>query len=117
MELDQFVCEKYKVKNKKISDKKLFKILEILIKQFYEIKLADAEVWNCDYDIYAQIGEEDKNSGDEECPDNIGTGWGLREAILSAIVSDRVLYDEFAYDEIRWGLMSSPERLIDIIKG
>lgn len=109
--LEKEVCITYNVSNKKISNKTLFNILEILIKQFYEIKLADAEVWNCDYDIYAQIGEEDKNCGDEECPDNIGTGWGLRETILSMLLCDRVLKDSFCYDDIRWQLMSNLEKL------
>ena len=116
MKLEHVVCDAYKVKRKNITDKTLFKILEILVKQFYDIRILDGETWNCDYDCLIQVGEDDKNSDDEHAPNNQGYGWGLRQTILSVLLSDAVLNDGFVYDDVRWQLMSSPERFLSFVR-
>lgn len=109
--LEKEVCKTYKVSPKKISNKTLFNILEILVKQFYDVRFIDCEACNCSYSIAGIIGEETKNFDDEKGPDNYGCGWDLRETVLSAILCDRVLKDSFCYDDIRWQLMSNFEKV------
>lgn len=111
MDIESFVCKHYGVSKKKISDKKAFKLLTILQKEFYDIRIIDCERDNCNYDCLIQVGQESK----EEQPDNIGMGWGLKEAILSTIICDRVMDDCFARDSIRWELSSPVERLKQIM--
>jgi hypothetical protein len=113
--LDRAVCLKYNVKPKKIKENILFKIVDLLTKQFYDIRILDGETWNCDYDCLIQVGEDDKNSDDEHAPNNQGYGWGLREAVLSVLLSDKVLNDSFVYDDIRYLLMSNVEKMKEIL--
>lgn len=112
-DLEKAICKKFKVKQKKISDKMILDILECLSK-YDEIRIIDCESCICAYSTLVEIGDPVRH-GDEEFPGNQGFGWSLREAILGSLLSDKIKEDTFAYDDIRYLLLSYWEKVKEMV--
>ena len=108
--LEKEVCKKFKVKEKRITDKIILDLLELLTMNFGDIGIIDCEQDNCNYSLLVELGEPVYHD-DEMGPGNQGYGWNIREAVLSSLLSDKIKEDSFVYDDIQYILMNKWEKI------
>ena len=116
--LEQEVCKIYKVKPKRISDKMILDLMEVILEHYGNLSLCDLEVTQNAYGFYAEIPEDKKYKEeyyDEKPPVNAGYSDNLRKTILSLLCCDQIKESIFCYDDIRWKLMSSWEKMKEVI--
>ena len=100
--LEKQFLQTYKIRKRKVSQKDLMKILDILIQYFEEVQILDHERDHCAYKYSIHLPERtNKNKDDEEYPTNIGVGWTIKDAILSLLLNDTCFENDIIQEEIQ----------------
>lgn len=97
--LEKEFFKRYKVSPHRLSAIDYLQLLEEIIKEFGNIHFYDCERDNCAYSMASEI-ETNIKRGDEECP-FIGTGWDIKEVILSQLLDKECFTRQFFVDNVR----------------
>ena len=112
-DLEKEVCRFYNLKPRTISDKKILQIIELIIRDFRQISFYEHQWDNCNYDLSSEIPSKIERD-DEERP-FIGTGWCIKDVILSQMLDEEAICNLDFYDSVRWLLMNNLEKAKEII--
>lgn len=110
---EQCVCKIYNIYPRKIKDKQLLEIMELLTYYFGELKFLSM-ISPMDCSIMATSPET--TVVDEEYP-LMGTGWCIKEAILKQIQTPPAVCDTDFYEDVRNVLLTPFEKLMEYIFG
>lgn len=92
----------YQIPKKKISDKDIIKIIDVLSYHFHMVCIDNVEFEICDYSHVARLPEQyNHEKDDEECPTNIGTGWNVHDAILSLCLNDTCMKSKWFIEDVQ----------------
>ena len=119
-DLEKEVCTIYKVTPKKISDKKILQLMELILIHYGTLELTDLEVTQGGDGFYAQVPEDRKyitDTYDEKPPVNAGYSNTLRDTILSLLCCEQVKASVFLFDDIQYLLMSRIEKIKEELWG
>ena len=111
-DIEKEVCNRYKIKPKRIKDNTVLKLLNLLLSNYSEIRLYDTEKDICNYSVVVDLNPYEE-SDDESSSHNQGYGWNIKDGILSSLLS--IDLNSFLYDDIRWELMSKVEKVKHIL--
>ena len=109
MELEKEVCRFYNVSEKRISDKKLLKILELIIMYFGKIEFFDVENSICNYSLCSEIPTQIDR--DEDDYPFMGTDWDIRQVILTQILDEECIDNRAFFEAVQDELMSVWEKI------
>ena len=112
-EIEKELCLFYGLSPRKITNKQVLGILELLIRHFKEIKFLDCSFDNCNYDLYSII-ETDKYRDDEEQP-FCGCGWDIKDVILNQCLDEEALENFDFKEDLKYLLMNPFEKIAEIL--
>lgn len=112
----------YQIPKKKITDKDIIKIIDVLSSYFHMVCIDNVESEICDYSHLARLPEQyNYEEDDEECPTNIGTGWSVHDAILSLCLNNTCLDSQWFMDDIQTELTPTyiqiKDSIVSMLKG
>ena len=119
--LEKEVCKEYNLSPRKISDKKIFEILELIIVNYGTLELRDLESQDSD-GFYAEVPLDRKYQKysydyDEKPAENVGYSNNLKDTILSLICCEQIRNSLFLHDNIQYLLMTKFERFKETVWG
>jgi hypothetical protein len=114
-ELEKEVCRFYNVSEKRISNKKLLNILELIIIYFGKITFNDCENFVCNYSMSSEIPTNIQR--DEEDYPFIGTGYTIKDVILTQILDEECIDNRAFFEAVRDELTSPLQKLANFLWG
>lgn len=111
---ERYFCNLYNVHPRRIRSRQILQILQTAIEIFDFVKLQNMETFNCNYSLLAECPETDPI--DDEYP-FIGTGWEIKDVVLSLASSEQAVCDPEFYTEVRHILLTKFEKAIEFMKG
>lgn len=112
----------YQIPKKKITDKDIIKIIDVLSYYFHMVCIDNVEFEICDYSHLARLPEQyNYEKDDEECPTNIGTGWNVHDAILSLCLNDTCMKSKWFIEDVQTKLtptyLQIKDSIVSMLKG
>ena len=119
--LEKEVCEEYNLRPRKISDKQILDIMELIIINYGTLELRDLESQDSD-GFYVEVPLDRKyqvydHDYDERPAENVGYSDNLRNTILNLLCCEQIRNSLFLHDDIQYLLMNKWERFKETIWG
>lgn len=119
--LEKEVCKEYNLSPRKISDKQILDIMELIIINYGTLELRDLESQDSD-GFYVEVPLDRKyqvydHDYDERPAENVGYSDNLRNTILNLLCCEQIRNSLFLHDDIQYLLMNRWERFKETIWG